>query len=151
MVAESQSRSQAQDRGIKQISQSISQLLSQVPESLVISAPQSSLLYFKHLSFEDPSAFNSEFEKFILPSLIQTQKNKILVYLGNKIRKFEKAYERSKSEAAALGLVSKTLKDSDFVELWNASLNAQDLWKVQDKVMPVSAIYFRTLLGGIND
>ena len=47
--------------------------------------------------------------------------------------------------------MSKAFKEADFVQLWNASLNANDLWKVQEKILPVSAIYFRSLLSGIND
>jgi len=130
MVAESQSRSKAEDRGIQNIKQGITNLLSQAPESLVISSPRSSLLYFKQLSFDEPSIFNTEFEKSLQTGLVQTQKSKLLLYLGSKIRKFEKSYERSKSEAAALSLVNNTFKEKDFVELWNASLNVQDIWKV---------------------
>ena len=90
MIAESQNRSKAQDKGIQQIHQSIGNLLNQVPESLVVSSPRSSLLYFKSLSFGDPKTFNAEFEKYIQTGLVETQKNKLLLYLGDKIRKFER-------------------------------------------------------------
>ena len=71
MVAETSTRPQTEDYNLKQTKQSLASLLSHVPESLVISSPKSSLLYFKQLSFDEPATFNSEFEAHIQSGLIQ--------------------------------------------------------------------------------
>lgn len=152
MIAESvSSKSNLTEESFDSTHKSISQLYQEVPESLVVTAPESKMLYFKGLSYSNPESFTSEFEKFIEASLVSTQKNKILLFLGKKIEEVTKQYEKSKAETSAKTFVSRVLREEDLISYWNASLNPQELWACQDRVMPDGPVYFRGLLGGLND
>jgi len=116
----------------------------------VINTPETKLLYFKTLSYADPAQFTLEFEKFIEKSLITTQKNKILIFLANKLKK-AKPFEQNRAEGAAKTFIERVLREKDFIDYWNSSLNLQALWDTHESILPDQPIYFKTLLGGIND
>ena len=152
MIGESVQYSENLDAQLlENVNNSITQLHGEAPENLVINAPESKLLYLKALSYADPAQFTMEFEQFIENSITQAQRNKILVFLGNKINEVAKPFEKNRAENACKTFVSRVLREEDFKDYWNASLNAQAFWEVEEKTSPEQAVYMRELLSGIND
>jgi hypothetical protein len=152
MIAESvKNHPKLTQESISKVHHSISELHKHVPENFVISAPEAKLLHIKALSYADPLTFTQEFEEFIQESLATTQKNKILLFLSEKINDTAKPYEKNKAEEAAKFFVSKVLKKDDYIDYWNSGLNSQQFWTMQDKLLPAGAVYFKGLLTGVND
>lgn len=136
------------------VNTSINKLHFDAGDRLVLNAPEFKLLYFKALSYADPKQFTLEFEKHIKKSLLKVQKNKLLLFLGNKIQEKEipfQNFETDRAERAALVFVDRALKEKDFINYWNSGLNIQSVWKAQENVLPIQPVYFKNLLMGVND